>query len=191
MNEFERVQLLREQLINEIKENHPKFSIKFKDQNKFQYHLSKIAKYLGTDYMKYTTTIFSTVWFSNQEVYEKNPAWDITVLLHEWIHLHDQKKYPVIFHISYFLMLPFVFTMRSYWEKRGYTTNLMVFKKRKFTKESISEMLVPIFTGVSGYFWMWPFPKKINLWIEKTMESPPTEYPYNRVQYYIDELYKY
>lgn len=79
------------------------------------------------------------------------------VVYHELKHLLDMKKYPVWFMVSYLLVLPALFSMRAYWEIRGYTaTMLALFKVLKDIPKEVPQNYIRHFTG-SMYLFMFPF----------------------------------
>lgn len=78
------------------------------------------------------------------------------VCAHEVIHLRDQRRWHVIFFLSYLFLLPLGPGFRAFWEWRAYRRNL----EREFAlSRSISpetvEWLVEVFTG-RRYLWMLP-----------------------------------
>jgi len=179
-------------LVDEIRREIPNLQIRFKENSRFHKFIGLLGRIFGNKrYMTdYTTVIGNTVWFPTARGYWDNPRLSATTLLHEWIHLHDRKQNPAWFTLSYLLLLPAVFTMRSHWEKRGYATNLMVYKTRKFSPDAVSEALRGVFCG-GDYVFMYPFPKRLDRWVRETMKNPPTEYPYDRIANYVDRLWNY
>lgn len=73
---------------------------------------------------------------------------------HEFIHLMDNQLNPIWFSVSYILLLPVILTMRSYWEYRGYSQNLIydVESRGKVSEETI-KWATENFTN-SNYAWM-------------------------------------
>jgi hypothetical protein len=168
-------EILRD-LTTELEMRIPGFKVRFKAESKFQRFIGKIASLFGTDYLgRYVTTLGKTVWFPDRGSYEANPKNSAWVLLHEWVHLHDYKRWWILFYLSYFFLLPVVFTMRGYWERRGYTVDIIIMRRQTYLPVAIMSRLQKVFCSFSGYFWMWPFPKKIYKWVEETLESPPTQ----------------
>lgn len=181
--------LVLDDLLLEIRQSHPKLKIKFKDESKFQQFIGKIAKPINKEYLtQYTTVMGNTIWFPSRDLYEKNPRQSATILLHEWIHLYDRRRFPILFDLSYILMLPCVFTMRGHWERRGYAADIMMAIRRGIDPVAIYDYIHRIFSG-SAYLFMCPFKKQNNRFVSDIINNPPDDYPYDRISYYIDRLW--
>lgn len=130
----------------------PKLKIKYKDQSWIMRLLGRFL-FFNHDFMKlYSTTVGETIYFPNERFIKSHPVSASVVLLHELVHLHDQRRigkplfvlsyvFPQIivpiclllcFCISWKIMLPLslVFCVpipavfRMYWEKRAYLSSL-------------------------------------------------------------------
>jgi len=116
---------------------------------------------INKEYMTgYATTMFGNVYMPDG--YESWPvATTYHLLRHEFVHLQDAKRWPFLFELSYLLFLPFVFTMRSYWETRAYAQTMLSYHEwnGEFT-EGQFDWVVRQFTS-SGYGWMDPFESRV------------------------------
>ena len=130
-----------------------KYQIKLKTESKFIGFLSKLM-FWQKDFLtnEYYITIGSTIFCPKLPPSKQ-------LLEHELIHVYDFQKNPIWFIFSYIFILPTVFTMRSFWEKRAYSWNIRSHKltSATFYKEQFC---------TSKYFFMWPFPGKVEKWIE-------------------------
>lgn len=146
-----------------IKKHLPGFEIRFKDQSRFQRFIGWLLKPFNPRYMSgYITTMFGKVYFPSQEFFDSRlPSSNYRVLRHEFIHLMDAKRFPFWFELSYLFLLPAVFTMRSYWELRGYTQDLLcTYEEFETIPDASLDWITAQFTG-PWYLWMWPFKKKV------------------------------
>lgn len=93
------------------------------------------------------------------------------LVLHEYRHMLDMKKHPIWMPLSYLLVLPSIFSMRAYWELRGYTgTMLGVYETHGTIPDVILDLNVAPFKG-SMYFWMLPFPSYVRRKLEERRED--------------------
>jgi hypothetical protein len=149
--------------VEEIKAEFPKFEIIEKQNSplmKFIYTITLMRFWNPFFMTAYITTMFGKVYMPRNLI---GTLTGYEVLRHERIHLRDAARWPVLFELSYiFFPLPIVFTMRAYWEFRGYCESLVV-ENEVFGcvyKESI-DFYVEQFTG-KFYLWMFPFPKYLH-----------------------------
>lgn len=132
----------------------PKLQIKYKNQSLLMKALGKLMFFNRGFMTEYTTTIGNTIYFPSEKFIKIHPVSSLIILLHELVHLHDQKKVGKIpFVISYLfpqILVPFCLLLlllvswkiviplailfsapipalfRMYWEKRAYLSSLYV-----------------------------------------------------------------
>lgn len=153
----------------------------------------------GNRYLKdYTTTLGFTVWFPSEAWVQENYWRAFKVLAHEYVHLLDRKRYPRMFDLMYAFPLPIallslatfgVFFSQWFWlalvplvallpwpafpranlEMRAYTMGIAInFWRYGSVSQDTRSWLAKIFTG-SDYYWMWPFKKDVERWIENAI----------------------
>jgi hypothetical protein len=111
-------------------------------------------------------TVYNTVYMNSWDI---GTARGLETLRHEMAHVRDQHKYGILFLLSYIFILPTVFTMRAFWEWRGYKETLRsVHEEYKhyitdgqpeyyaYIMDFYSQWVTKQFTGL-GYFFMFPF----------------------------------
>jgi len=173
--------------INQMKRHVPKFDIAFKEDSKFMKFLGALL-FFNKDFMtRYTTTIGYKVYLPSKEKYNNDPNAYLSIMVHEFVHAMDYKKYNILFKLTYLLpqllvvaallsllaiwfsklwllsllavllLAPLPAYFRSYWELRGYTMSA-AFQHW----ESRYEYMPPVDLYLdrftgSGYYFMWPF----------------------------------
>lgn len=145
-----------------IKQEFPKLQIIPKEESKIMKFIFAITlmRFWNPSFMKrYITVMFGSIYMP--KAFIGTPIM-VDVLRHELVHLRDAKKYPILFELSYVLFpLPTIFTMRSYWEFRGYCESIKAINDRYgYVTENTINFFVAQFTGPS-YLWMCPFPKYV------------------------------
>lgn len=131
-----------------------KYRVVLKRDSKFMKFISYLLFWQSKTFMEnYYTTIGRTVYTPVDEVSEH-------VLEHELVHCFDFQRSPTWFTLSYLLCLPAVWTMRSRWEKRAYAWQMQ--RLQYFDVEWVKSQFCS-----AAYLWMWPFPKKIEKWVEQ------------------------
>jgi hypothetical protein len=131
-----------------------KYRVVLKRDSKFMKFISYLLFWQSKTFMEnYYTTIGRTVYTPVDEVSEH-------VLEHELIHVHDYQGAPVLFMFSYLFLLPAVWTWRSKWERRAYAWQMQ--RLQYFDVEWVKSQFCS-----AAYLWMWPFPKKIEKWVEQ------------------------
>jgi hypothetical protein len=132
----------------------PNMQVKYKDQNWLMKILGKIL-FFTPDFMKsYTTTLGGDVYFPTSSFVKSRPVSSAVVLLHEIVHIHDEKRYtslwfaflylfpqilsilcvPLFFLLSWKIVLPLMIitalplpaVFRMHFEKRAYLSSLYV-----------------------------------------------------------------
>jgi len=140
----------------------PKFRVR-------KYSDNKVFGWLHHNFFRWAaaTTIGFTVYFDDNH-FETDRG--VEILRHEAAHMHDYSRWGLLFSLSYIFLLPVVFTMRAYWEWRGYKESLRSiheeYKHYKINKPSYyayvieyyCQWVASVFCG-PGYFWMFPFKK--------------------------------
>lgn len=106
-------------------------------------------------YEDFWTTIGNSAYYP---VYIKNKSVALkhrTTILHERQHVFDCREHPILFRVSYVLSKRW----RAYWERRGYTHNLLSeYNRRGSISEGTKKWLVDLFKGPM-YFYMDPDPE--------------------------------
>lgn len=103
----------------------------------------------------FATTMYPFVYVP--EHWLKSPNTMYGTLRHEYIHLRDEQKYGWWYKLSYILLAPILFTMRSFWERRGYTQNFIRdYERHGVVRQQTIDWAAKNFTG-SNYAWMDPF----------------------------------
>ena len=140
-----------------LKAEFPKFQVKL-------YSDSKFWGWMKANVFKFAvgTTVFSTVYVDDDHFGTDRGA---EVLKHEAAHVADQLKWNILFFISYFLLLPTVFTMRAFWEWRGHREDLRSVHEQykdgnpdyyKYITDFYCQWVADQFCGLN-YFFMFPF----------------------------------
>lgn len=146
-------------LVNSIKDEFPNFEVIPKLNSKLMwacYYLSLMPLWNPLFMSRFITVAFGKVYMPEELIGTEIGA---DVLRHELVHLRDARRWSILFYLSYILFpLPAVFTMRAYWEFRGYCESLRAERDRYGVVYSESlNYYVSLFTGPS-YLWMCPFP---------------------------------
>lgn len=80
----------------------PGFQVKYKDQSWFMRVIAFLVYPFNPNFLTgYTTTIGKTVFFPSKTAYEANPWKSFSVLAHEFVHVWDGARHPVLFKASY------------------------------------------------------------------------------------------
>ena len=139
-------------LLSEAQKDFPKLQIKYKDQSLGMKILGKLLFFDSTFMTETTTTIGSTIYFPSESFINSNAIGSCITLMHELIHMADQKKISgFLFSLSYLLpqiLVPFIALLfffvnwyivlplmllfiaplpaffRMHWEKRAYISSL-------------------------------------------------------------------
>lgn len=144
--------------IEKIKVEFPKFDVVEKQSSLFMkiiFWISLMPVWNPYFMDNYVTTMFGKVYMPK---YLIGTTVAIDVLRHEVVHLHDMKKYPVLFELTYLLFpLPIIITGRAFWEFRGYCESIRAENDRYgAVYEQNIDFYVEQFTG-PNYLWMCPF----------------------------------
>ena len=144
--------MIKQNLIDKIKLYFPDFQISYKDESTFMKVLSYFLFFNPAFTKSFTTTIGSTVYFPSKQFLSIRPISSLVILLHELVHVHDQKRYSnLLFSLAYLFpaclvplflpllfislwalipiilcALPFTAYFRMKFELRAYLTSLYV-----------------------------------------------------------------
>jgi hypothetical protein len=159
-------------LVNDITREFPDFAVIPKEDSKLMlacYYLGLMRFWNPVFMTRYITTAFGKVYMPAELIGTEVGA---DILRHELVHLRDAKKWGILFYLSYFLFpLPAFFTMRAYWEFRGYCESLRCERDRYGVVYSETlYYFISLFTGPS-YLWMCPFPKFVEKQFLKFLEK--------------------
>ena len=148
-----------DRLLRELKEEIPAFDLCFKTDSWLQRLIGKLVHPFNPTYMtRYTTVMGGKIWLPSREfLRNKSLGWLYALLRHEAVHLRDMRRYPVLFQISYLLLLSSGVTCRAYWEWRAYKASIAAeFEIKGEISDEFLDGIVAQFTG-PAYLYMWPF----------------------------------
>lgn len=124
-------------------------------------------QFWNPDFMKrYHVTVFRTIYAPGGKI-------SGATLEHELQHIRDFGKYHIWYLFSYAFLLPFGWTMRAHWERRGYTHNIHAWVKnngKHANSKALQDMIVGEFC-TSKYLWMWPNEKAVREWVLETIKN--------------------
>jgi hypothetical protein len=151
----------------------PRFGIRYKDESRLQRLIGRLLRPFNGKYMTdYTTTMNGKIYFpSRRWRTEQSPESLYGIIRHEAVHLRDMRRFPLLFQLSYLLLLPTVLTFRAVWEWRAYTETLRV--HAELTGQIEDQLLDSIqkrFTG-PDYLFMFPFPGFIRRRLERLRDK--------------------
>ena len=143
-----------ENLVIESKKHFPDLKIKYKNQSWFMKLIGFLFFFNKSFMTKYTTTIGSTVYFTDESNVKNRPVSSAITLLHELVHINDAHKVskplfgflyltpqilsllllPLLFVLNWYIILPLMLLFllpipsffRMYYEKKAYITSLYV-----------------------------------------------------------------
>jgi hypothetical protein len=159
------------ELVEEIKAHVPTFQIAYKEDGKWLkwWHYVvpmyvAIANFFVRGYKHkfdtgYVTVLGDTVYYPSRnghvdELEFLSEPGNYKTLRHEYVHMRDARRYPFIFELTYLFLLPALWTMRAFWEYRGYTQNMIVeFEIKGAVANHTLEAIAENFTGPM-YLWM-------------------------------------
>ena len=118
------------------------------------------ARLVSPDYDKrFTTVIYPVIYLpvGTRESWSAQPERFYGTLRHEFVHLKDFQRFGVWMGASYLALLPAFWTMRAFWELRGYAQNMIFLRESagSVPDEQI-DRLVEIFGGRDYIFMMSP-----------------------------------
>lgn len=156
------VQPTLKELVDDLKSRDSRFEIRFKDQKypndpwfwrlRWWVICTVAGIFAPTFHTEFYTMVYPHVWCPpSARGKDKVIA---RALRHERVHWLDRYYYGLWFSFSYVMLLPFLVTMRAYWEERGYVQNFIMAKEThgQIPIETIN-WVTKQFTS-SAYGWM-------------------------------------
>jgi len=113
-----------------------------------RYQDSKFWGWMKRNIIKFAagTTVGYTVYCDDDHFGSDRGA---ELLKHEGAHVYDWSKWWILYHISYFLLLPTVFTLRAVWEWRGYREDL------RSVHEQFKDSDPAYYTYITDFYCQW------------------------------------
>jgi hypothetical protein len=169
-------------ILTNIQKIYPDVNVQFKNQSTFMQILGKILFFNSSFMTDFVTTIGTTIYYPSQDWIDADPDTSSILLLHELVHIYDQKQENrIVFTILYalpqllfVLFIPLLFIVRwefalipllllapipayfrMYYERRAYIISMYATQKLG-DEQSLVSSYVDYFTG-SEYYYMWPF----------------------------------
>jgi hypothetical protein len=141
-------------LVSAAKKYFPNLQIKYKDESRIMRLISKLLIFNKGFMTEYTTTVGDTIYFPSKTFIKCHPVSSSVILLHELVHLHDQKcigriafifsylfpqilvpvcllmlllvSWKIILPLTIMCCLPIPAIFRTHWEKRAYLSSFYV-----------------------------------------------------------------
>lgn len=108
---------------------------------------------------RFTTVIHSIIYLptGTRESFQRRPQRWYPTLRHEFIHLKDFQRFSIWMGVSYVLLCPAFWTMRAFWELRGYAQGMIFLMERDgAVPDRELDRLAEIFSGRAYFYMMWP-----------------------------------
>lgn len=107
-------------LITSAQQYFPSLQVKYKNQSGFMKFLSKLLFFTPGFMTDYTTTLGTTIYAPNPQFFTLHPVSSSVVLLHEFVHMHDQKvvsqlAFQIAYLIPQILILPALLLFLWHW----------------------------------------------------------------------------
>jgi hypothetical protein len=173
-----------DELLHHMMQNVPKLQIIYKDEPMPTLFLKFVMAFIN--FVGLFSKSFKTKWYNNFASAFSNTIMmpsrkthgdfsnirNFILLRHEYVHVLDMKKYPIIFPLTYLLLpLPLLFSGRAYWELRGYAQNIIVRAKYEgVIPDSNLENITNFFCG-GMYLYMFPFRKTVRKRLERLRDD--------------------
>jgi hypothetical protein len=157
------------ELVAALERELPGFAVCFKTDSRLQRAIGRLLRPINRRYLTdYTTVMGGKAWFPSREAFAAtHPESLYVTLCHEAVHLHDAARWPVLFQLSYLLLLPAGLTMRAFWEWRAYRESIRLWMALDGTvSDARIEALVNIFSGPE-YLYMCLFRR----WIRQALRN--------------------
>lgn len=168
-------------LLTEIQEEFPSFKLVWKESSRFMrlvsFVLTCITFGLQCHFQThYITTIGYTVYLPNGWAKLSDQA-RMVILRHERVHMRQRRSLTLVGYTLLYVLLPIpgflayfrtVFEMEAYEETIRATVELYPNGAAMVMTKAAKDQMVANFTG-PGYFWMWPFRKRIEYWYDHTV----------------------
>lgn len=155
------------ELLAQMREHIPGVRVAFKDDPaaSMPWH-HRLAHALGRlaipDYSRrFTTVLYPVIYLpaGTRGGYVRDPGQWYATLRHEYVHLRDIQRWPVLMPLSYLFVLPAGISARAWWELRAYTQSMVVSLELGHPlDDAYLERLVELFAGRSYLFMLWPAP---------------------------------
>jgi hypothetical protein len=158
-----------EALVAALARELPGFAVCFKTDSRLQRAIGTLLRPINRRYLTdYTTVMGGKAWFPDRRSWERaDPESLYVTLCHEAVHLHDAARWPVLFQLSYLLLLPMGLTMRAFWEWRAYGESIRLWVALDGdVSDARIEGLVNLFSGPE-YFYMCLFSR----WIRASLRN--------------------
>ena len=152
----------------QVKKRFPRFSVKERNRSWLRPIFWLLGKVTRRDYSSFTTTIFSTMYVGSDWSTDSTTS-RYKTLRHELRHIDQFHHWPMgrwawpvnhlLTALAYLLVLPIIWTLRSKFERDGYTQSLLVEHELNgpFSDSRMEEnarWLADTFGG-SAYLFMW------------------------------------
>ncbi|MEL6178605.1 MAG: hypothetical protein AAFS10_06610 [Myxococcota bacterium] len=123
--------------------------------------LHAAARRITPDYDRhFTTVIYPNIYLptGTRPIFERTPERYYTTFRHEFVHLKDWQRFHLAMAVSYVLLLPVGWTMRAFWELRGYAQNMICAQERYGSvPEATVERIARIFAGRDYVYMLVPY----------------------------------
>lgn len=169
------------ELVKEIKEEFPQFSIVRKTDSRLMrtldFFLGMISFGGLSSFMSSFTTTIGNTTYTPLEWQVISEAGRCVILRHERVHLRQQVRYgKVLFALLYlFAFLPVGLAYyRTKFEKQAYAESLRAtleyYGRDILLRPQSRVYMIKLFTGAS-YLWMWPFRKSVEKWYDDEVSA--------------------
>lgn len=113
--------MINDRVLSKIHNYYPDFKIDYKDKSILMKIIGKLSFFSPSFMIDYTTTIGETTYFPTLAFVDKKPITALVVLLHELVHVYDEKRLgKIIFGLSYLfpqiLFIPALFLFVLSWK---------------------------------------------------------------------------
>jgi hypothetical protein len=173
-------------LVAKIKTYFPTFQVEYKDQSQLMGVLGKILFFNPQFMTDYTTTLGDTVYAPNEQFVADNQQDFSTILIHESVHMYDNKRLSILFALGYMFpqilsvlalllflvtwkialpllvisLLPLPAPWRTYFEQRAYFAGMYARQQVFGADPNADGAYYAAFFKDGSYYWMWPFGKE-------------------------------
>lgn len=158
-----------DELESRLRAELPGFRIAYKDESRWQRAIATLVHPFNRRYLSdYTTVLGRTVWMPSRDWRARQSPYALVALLrHEAVHLRDMRRFPLIFPLTYVLLLPAGLTMRALWEARAYRESMKVEAEASGAIATTTiDALVRRFSGPE-YLFMWAAPRAVRRHFER------------------------
>ena len=182
------------ELIQRMKDEFRGFRLCFKDDPPSSMTvrdrlLHGLARLVSPQYdTRFTTVLYPRIYLpaGARQLFETNPERYYVTLRHEYVHLRDFRRYHLWMALGYVALLPVGWTMRAFWELRGYTQNMICeFEETGGISDETIERLTCIFASRDYFFMALPKQRARRMLLETREQIADGklagEYPWNGV----------